>query len=122
MLTLSLAYLAEARCYLELEEHETALRRFQEGARIIRSRIQKYVNLLLTSNPGAYLQPEFKGQIHLRRITRIYQWIDPITQDYEKTNRKGRKGHKEIRISESFCVSPKLFSILSLRPLRLCGS
>ncbi|MCF2147501.1 hypothetical protein IQ276_013945 [Desmonostoc muscorum LEGE 12446] len=77
LLTLSLAYLAEARCYLELEEHETALRRFQEGTRIIRSRIQKYVDLLLTSNPGAYLQHEFKGQIDLRRLTRIYQWIDP---------------------------------------------
>ncbi|MEH2166702.1 MAG: hypothetical protein V7K41_08515 [Nostoc sp.] len=78
LLTLSLAYLAEARCYLELEEHDTALRRFQEGARVIRSRIQKYVDLLLTSNPAAYLHPQFKGQIDLRRLTRIYQWIDPI--------------------------------------------
>ncbi|MDB9373668.1 hypothetical protein [Nodularia sphaerocarpa] len=77
LLTLSLAYLAEARCYLELEEHETALRRFQEGARVIRSRIHKYVEILLTSNPAAYLQPEFKDVISLRRITQIYQWIDP---------------------------------------------
>ncbi|BAY37078.1 hypothetical protein NIES2111_14120 [Nostoc sp. NIES-2111] len=76
LLTLSLAYLAEARCYLELEEHETALRRFQEGARVIRSRIQKYVDILLTSNPAVYLHPQFKGKIDLRRITRIYQWID----------------------------------------------
>ncbi|OYD98435.1 hypothetical protein CDG77_05600 [Nostoc sp. 'Peltigera membranacea cyanobiont' 213] len=81
LLTLSLAYLAEARCYLELEEHDTALRRFQEGARVIRSRIQKYVDLLLTSNPGAYLQPQFKGQIDLRRLTRIYQWIDPTLDE-----------------------------------------
>ncbi|MDZ7954065.1 hypothetical protein [Nostoc sp. DedQUE09] len=81
LLTLSLAYLAEARCYLELEEHNTALRRFQEGARVIRSRIQKYVDLLLTSNPGAYLQPQFKGQIDLRRLTRIYQWIDPTLDE-----------------------------------------
>ncbi|MBD2677870.1 MULTISPECIES: hypothetical protein [Nostoc] len=81
LLTLSLAYLAEARCYLELEEHETALLRFQEGAKVIRSRIQKYVDLLLTSNPGAYLQPEFKGQINLRRLTRIYQWIDPTLDE-----------------------------------------
>ncbi|MDZ8025047.1 MAG: hypothetical protein RMX97_10230 [Nostoc sp. DedQUE11] len=31
-------------------------------------------------------------------------------QNHDKTNRKGRKGHnKEIRVSESFCVSPKKF-------------
>ncbi|GAB1541041.1 hypothetical protein NUACC21_37110 [Scytonema sp. NUACC21] len=81
LLTLSLAYLAEARCYLELEEHETALHRFQEGATVLRSRIQKYVELLLTSNPAAYLQPKFKGQIDLRRLTRIYQWLDPTLDE-----------------------------------------
>ncbi|MBD2501436.1 hypothetical protein [Anabaena azotica] len=83
LLTLSLAYLAEARCYLELEEHETALRRFQEGARVIRSRIQKYVDILLTSNPAAYLQPHLKGQTDLQRLTRIYQWIDPSLAENE---------------------------------------
>ncbi|MBR8836528.1 MAG: hypothetical protein DSM106950_21555 [Stigonema ocellatum SAG 48.90 = DSM 106950] len=77
LLTLYLAYLAEARCYLELQEHDTALRRFQEGAKVIRSRIRKYVDFLLTSNPAAYLQPQFKNQIDLHRLTRIYQWIDP---------------------------------------------
>lgn len=81
LLTLSLAYLAEAHCYLELEEHDTALRRFQEGAIVIRSRIQKYVKLLLTSNPAIYLQPEFRGQIDLRRLTRIYQWLDPTLNE-----------------------------------------
>ncbi|BAY76341.1 hypothetical protein NIES25_27900 [Nostoc linckia NIES-25] len=77
LITLSLAYLAEARCYLELEEHDTALHRFQEGAKVLRSRIKKYIGVLLTCNPAAYLQPCYKGQIDLRRLTRIYQWIDP---------------------------------------------
>ncbi|MBN3887937.1 MAG: hypothetical protein HWQ43_01720 [Nostoc sp. JL31] len=81
LLTLSLAYLAEARCYLELEEQETALRRFQEGSIVIRSRIQKYVKLLLTLNPAVYLQPQFRGQIDLRRLTRIYQWLDPTLNE-----------------------------------------
>ncbi|WP_373526578.1 hypothetical protein [Nostoc sp.] len=81
LLTLSLAYLAEARCYLELEEHDTALRRFQEGSIVIHSRIQKYINLLLTSNPAVYLQPQFRGQIDLRRLTRIYQWLDPTLNE-----------------------------------------
>lgn len=81
LLTLSLAYLAEARCYLELGESDTALRRFQEGSTVLRSRTQKYINLLLTSNPAAYLHPQFKGQIDLRRLTRIYQWSDPTLDE-----------------------------------------
>ena len=69
LLTLSLAYLAEARCYLELGEHDIALHRFQQGSFIVRERIQKYVELLLTSNPAAYLQPHLKEQTDLRRLT-----------------------------------------------------
>ncbi|HEY9853743.1 MAG TPA: hypothetical protein V6D28_30010 [Leptolyngbyaceae cyanobacterium] len=83
LLTLSLAYLTEARCYLELEEHEIALSRFQEGAKVVRSRIQKYVDLLLTTNPAAYLQPQYKGQIDLRRLTRIHQWTNPALDENE---------------------------------------
>jgi tetratricopeptide (TPR) repeat protein len=86
LLTLSLAYLAEARCYLELEEHETALRRFQEGAKVIRSRTEKYVEILLTSNPAAYLQPQFKDVIDLRRMTRIYQWVNPTLDENDVFN------------------------------------
>ncbi|MBD2099263.1 hypothetical protein H6F90_29810 [Trichocoleus sp. FACHB-591] len=77
LLTLALAYIAEARCYLELEEGDTALRRFQEGAEQIRDRVARYIEILLTSNPAAYLDPQFKGQTDLRRLTRIYQWLDP---------------------------------------------
>ncbi|BAZ83338.1 hypothetical protein PN497_20405 [Sphaerospermopsis kisseleviana CS-549] len=76
ILTLSLAYIAEARCYLELEEHETAIRRFQEGAKVIRLLINQYVEIMLTSNPAAYLHPQFKGQIDLCRLTKIYRWIN----------------------------------------------
>lgn len=81
LLTLSLAYVAEVRCHLELEEPDTALRRFQEGALVLRSRIQQYVELLLTSNPAVYLHPRYKDQIDLRRLTRIYQWIDPALDE-----------------------------------------
>ncbi|WP_427161441.1 hypothetical protein ACQFX9_07670 [Aliinostoc sp. HNIBRCY26] len=77
ILTLSLAYIAEARCYLELEEQETAIRRFQEGAKVLRLLINKYIEILLTPNPAVYLHPQFKGQIDLQRITKIYQWINP---------------------------------------------
>lgn len=77
LLTLLLVYVAEARCYLELEAPDTALDLLREGAAKLRPRMQKYVDLLLTSNPAAYLQPQYKGQIDLRRLTRIYQWSDP---------------------------------------------
>lgn len=77
ILTLSLAYISEARCYLELEEQETAIRRFQEGTKVLKLLTNKYVEIMLTSNPAVYLHPQFQGKIDLRRITKIYQWIDP---------------------------------------------
>ncbi|WP_242051522.1 hypothetical protein [Nostoc sp. FACHB-280] len=77
LLTLSLAYIAEVRCYLELEEHSTAMRRFQEGAKLIRDRTGKYIEILSTSNHAVYLQPQFKDTISLRKMTRIYQWFHP---------------------------------------------
>ncbi len=77
LLTLTLAYIAEARCHLELEEKVTAYRRLKEGTAIIREQMRQYIGILLTSNPAAYLQPQFKEKIDLRRLTRIYQWLDP---------------------------------------------
>jgi hypothetical protein len=75
--TLCLAYVTEVRCYLELEEIDTARRRLQEGAAILRPRFEKYVNTLLTSNPAAYLHPSLKDQLGLKRLTKIYQWLEP---------------------------------------------
>ncbi len=73
--------MAEARCYLELGEYSTAIRRFQEGMNVLRSRIQQYVELTLTSNPAIYLQPELKGIVDLRRLTKIYSWMDPTLSE-----------------------------------------
>lgn len=75
--TLCLAYVTEARCYLELEEIDTAHRRLQEGAAILRPRFEKHINTLLTSNPAAYLHPSLKEQVGLKRLTKVYQWIEP---------------------------------------------
>lgn len=76
LLTLCLAYISEARCYLELEEPETAIRRFNVGKDTIRPRIEKYIDLLLTSQPMIYLTPALKEEIDLSRLTRIYKWKD----------------------------------------------
>jgi hypothetical protein len=35
------------------------------------------VNTLLTSNPAAYLHPSLKEQVGLKRLTKVYQWLDP---------------------------------------------
>lgn len=77
LLTLGLAYVAEARCYLELDEFDSAMRRFNAGQAVLRHRTQKYVKLLLTSNPSVYLHPRFQEQIDLTRLTQVYKWIDP---------------------------------------------
>lgn len=81
ILTLCLAYLAETRCYLELEEPDVAYQRFQEGLSVIRSRTRRYIEQLLTSNPAAYLDPQFKQQISLGRLTKVYQWLDPTLDE-----------------------------------------
>jgi hypothetical protein len=75
--TLCLAYVTEARCYLELEEIDTARRRLQEGAAALRPRFKNLVNTLLTSNPAAYLHPRLKEQVGLKRLTKMYQWLEP---------------------------------------------
>lgn len=75
--TLCLAYVTEARCYLELEEIDTARRRLQEGAAALRSRYKKHITTLLTSNPAAYLHPRLKEQVGLKRLTKVYQWLEP---------------------------------------------
>ncbi len=77
LLTLSLAYIAEARCHLELEESDVALQRLEAGSIVISDRIRKYLDILLTSNPAAYLHPKFKNEIGLSKFTKVYQWIDP---------------------------------------------
>ncbi len=77
LLTLALAHIAEVRCYLQLEEVETAYRRLRKGVSELRPRCEKFVSVLLTSNPAAYLHPALKGQIDLRRLTQVYRWLDP---------------------------------------------
>jgi len=75
--TLCLAYVTEVRCYLELEELDTARRRMQEGVAALQPRFEKHVNTLLTSNPAAYLHPSLKEQVGLKHLTKVYQWLEP---------------------------------------------
>ena len=75
--TLCLAYVTEVKCYLELEELDTAHHRMQEGLAVLKPYFERHINTLLTSNPAAYLHPSLKDQIDLRRLTKVYQWLNP---------------------------------------------
>jgi hypothetical protein len=77
LMTLALVYVAEARCYLEIEEQNLALQWFPQWKEAFQPRARRYVEMLLTSNPAAYLDSQFKDQIDLSRLTKVYQWLDP---------------------------------------------
>ncbi len=74
LLTLYLAYLMEARCYLELEELSIAEQRFQVGHQEIGKRLRQYVNILLTDKPVIYLHPKLSPAVDLTRLTQILRW------------------------------------------------
>lgn len=79
--TLSLSYITEIRCYLELEELGTAQKRLSESLKVLKPRYKRHIETLLTSNPAAYLHPSLKGEIDLSRLTKVYQWMDPSIKD-----------------------------------------
>jgi hypothetical protein len=74
---LALIYLTEVRCHLEIEEHDMALQRLREGCSRLKDFTQTYIEMLLTSNPAAYITPFLKDEISLVRLTQIYRWLDP---------------------------------------------
>lgn len=77
LLTLYLAYIAEIRCYLELGEYSTALRRFRESKSQIKKYTEYYIEILLTDYPIIYLHPQTRDLIDLSRLAKIFQWKDP---------------------------------------------
>ena len=79
--TLFLAYIVEAQCHLELGEAATATLCLKKGSHILRSLTEAYLKNLLTSNPAAYLHPALNETINLSRLTRIYQWLNPLENE-----------------------------------------
>jgi len=75
--TLALACVAEVACYLQLEELATSRRILDEGFKEYEARARRYVRLLLTPNPSAYLHPSLKDEISLDRVTGVMRWLDP---------------------------------------------
>ena len=90
ILSLSLTYIARARCYLELEEINNAFCCLEEGAKVLRCHVEKYVKNLLISQPIAITCPSFvrdgfvmgpptnlDSPVELYRLARICKWLDP---------------------------------------------
>lgn len=135
--TLCLAYVTEARCYLELEEIDTARRRLQEGGAILRQRFIKHINTLLTSNPAAYLHPTLKEQVGLKRLTKVYQWLEPELDEssvfeMQRDNLFSLAQHPKawvnslpqaIRISKSRSVTPaNVLNDLAAKSKKIMGA
>jgi len=79
--TLLLAYAAEIRCYLEMEEPEEAIKLLDLGVSEIYPLAQCHVNNLLTSNRAAYLHPYLIGKVDLTRLTNSLRWFDPTLDE-----------------------------------------
>ncbi len=60
LLSLFLTYVARARCYLELEEIETARRCLQEGAEVLRPYIGRFSGHVMVSNQKSYEKAQHK--------------------------------------------------------------
>ncbi len=72
---LFLTYVALAQCYLERDNVGEALQHLREGQKVLNELVEQYVNILLTTNPAVYIQPELKGKISLSRITSVFKWL-----------------------------------------------
>lgn len=95
ILSLSLTYVARARCYLELEEIKNAVCCLQEGAELLRCHVEKYVKTLLISQPIARACPSFvkdgfvmgpptnlDSPVELYRLARICKWLEPELNNF----------------------------------------
>lgn len=102
---LALLCLTETRCYLELGEYTTALTRLREGSARLQGLMQLYVEMLLTSNPAAYLTPFLQEEISLARLTQVYQWLEPGIEEaevFEKLRQPLFDWHKDASMLNGF--------------------
>jgi hypothetical protein len=85
ILSLSLTYLARARCYLELEEINAAILCLNEGNEALIRHIKKYIRTLLLSQPIDLerYRNELDHYMKLRqRLSQICKWLEPDLNNY----------------------------------------
>jgi len=116
---LALLYLTETRCYLELGEYATASERLQEGAMRLKVFTKTYIEMLLTSNPAAYITPFVQEEISLARLTRVYQWLEPGIQEaevFEKLRQPLFDWHKDASMLNGFRWLQELSPAILAKP------
>ena len=75
--TLILTYVCVARCYLELDEIQSARDHLQQGNEVLASRVHKYYDSVIGVNPAIYLHPQLADDISLSRLTQVLRHDDP---------------------------------------------
>jgi predicted transcriptional regulator len=68
---LVLASVGASRCYLELNEVETAWQSLRDCAAALGPRIDRYCTAVVHVNPTIFLHPQFAGQITLERLANL---------------------------------------------------
>jgi hypothetical protein len=74
---LSLAYISEVRCYLEIEEAVIACRLLEQAAATLEPYVRQHVRTLLTAQPAAYLHSSLNRTISRRRMLNVLRWANP---------------------------------------------
>jgi hypothetical protein len=75
--TLILTSVSVARCYLELDEIQSARDHLQQGNEVLASRVRKFYDSVIGVNPAIYLHPELTDSISLTRLTQVLRYDDP---------------------------------------------
>lgn len=89
--TLSLAYVAEAKCYLEMEEISMALLRLQEGMEVLQPRYKQYVMQQFANPKALFMHPDCKDKIGTLRLVSAYKWLEKGIRPYEVFEREDEK-------------------------------
>ncbi len=89
--TLRLAYMAEVRCYLELEEVELALMRLDEGIEVLQPRCRRHLNQQLLNPKLLFLHPDCRNTISQPQLVSVYQWAQAGITDREVLERESKK-------------------------------
>lgn len=74
--TLILTFVSVARCYLELDEIQSARDHLQQGSNVLASRAKRFYDSVIGVNPAIYLHPELAETISLTRLTQVLRYND----------------------------------------------
>jgi hypothetical protein len=72
-----LASVIAARCYLELDELETARRHLYESTNAIASRVRRFHDAVIGVNPAIFLHPALTAEIPLERLANLVRLNSP---------------------------------------------